>query len=46
MNSNFNDYIFKTDDNQNRKEYYNLIKTLNSFVPKIDYRIKNCKNFS
>ena len=46
MDSNYNDYIFKTEENKNRKEYYNLIKTLNSFVPKIDYRIKKTLKIS
>ena len=42
INSTYDNYILKTDNikNRNKSEYLNLIKTLNSFVPKIDYRIK------
>ena len=51
IDSNFNNYrnyALLSEDNKNkiRNEYNNLLKTLNSFVPKIDYRIKKTLKIS
>lgn len=46
-NSNYRDYITLTEENnKNKKEYNNLIKKLNFFIPKIDYKMKKTLDLS
>ena len=46
-NSNFKDFITLTEDNnKSKKEYNNIIKKLNFYIPKIDYKMKKTLDIS